>query len=186
MRRDTCCQGIDVATAFERSHQATSAQLVGNFAKPLGIPRADIHEEAERPQGIALTSVDAGRYQNQIGSQRAEGSEFGSLHPRTNFGRTRSRPERTIRMVRLGLQRSKPEARMKERSELLARITARPDVFDGKPIVRDIRIPVGLILDLLAQGVSQEATLGDCPDPEPDDFRACTAYAHAVVAQDTL
>ena len=29
---------------------------------------------------------------------------------------------------------------MTERSELLARITARPDVFGGKPIIRDMRI----------------------------------------------
>ena len=29
--------------------------------------------------------------------------------------------------------------------DLLARITARPDVFDGKPIVRDMRISVELV-----------------------------------------
>ncbi len=75
---------------------------------------------------------------------------------------------------------------MTERSELLARITARPDVFDGKPIIRDMRISVELILSLLAQGVTQEAILDDYPDLEPDDIRACTAYAHAVIAQDTL
>ncbi len=75
---------------------------------------------------------------------------------------------------------------MTERSELLARITARPDVFGGKPIIRDMRISVELILSLLAQGVAQEAILDDYPDLEPDDIRACTAYAHAVIAQDTL
>ena len=75
---------------------------------------------------------------------------------------------------------------MTERSELLARITARPDVFGGKPIIRDMRISVELILSLLAQGVTQEAILDDYPDLEPDDIRACTAYAHAVIAQDTL
>ena len=75
---------------------------------------------------------------------------------------------------------------MTERSELLARITARPDVFDGKPIIRDMRISVELILSLLAQGVTQEAILDDYPDLEPDDIRACTAYAHAVIAHDTL
>ena len=75
---------------------------------------------------------------------------------------------------------------MTERSELLARITARHDVFGGKPIIRDMRISVELILSLLAQGVTQEAILDDYPDLEPDDIRACTAYAHAVIAQDTL
>ncbi len=34
--------------------------------------------------------------------------------------------------------------------ELLARITARSDVFGGKPIVRDTRVSVELVLSLLA------------------------------------
>jgi hypothetical protein len=34
------------------------------------------------------------------------------------------------------------------------RITTRPDVFGGKPIVRDLRISVELVLSLLAQGES--------------------------------
>ena len=40
---------------------------------------------------------------------------------------------------------------------LLQRITARPDVFGGKPIIRDLRLSVALILSLLAQGVTPEA-----------------------------
>ena len=71
-------------------------------------------------------------------------------------------------------------------SELLSRITARPEVFGGKPIVRDMRISVELILSLLAQGVTPEAILEDYPGLEPDDILACTAYAHAVIAKDTL
>ena len=71
-------------------------------------------------------------------------------------------------------------------TELLARITARPDVFGGKPIIRDMRISVELILGLLAQGVSPGDILEDYPDLEADDIRACTAYAHAVIARETL
>ena len=70
--------------------------------------------------------------------------------------------------------------------ELLARITARPDVFGGKPIIRDMRISVELMLSLLTQGVSPEAILDDYPDLELDDIRGCTAYAHAVIAGDSL
>ena len=75
---------------------------------------------------------------------------------------------------------------MSEQTNLLERITARPDVFGGKPIIRDMRISVELVLSLLAQGVTPEAILDDYPDLEPDDIRACTAYAHAIVARDTL
>ena len=70
--------------------------------------------------------------------------------------------------------------------ELLTRITARPEVFGGKPIIRDMRISVELILSLLAQGVSHRAILDDYSDLEPEDIRACNAYARAVIAGDTL
>ena len=71
-------------------------------------------------------------------------------------------------------------------TKLLARITARADVFGGKPIVRGMRIPVELILSLLAQGETPEEILADYPGLEAEDIRACIAYAHAVVADDTL
>ena len=69
-------------------------------------------------------------------------------------------------------------------SELLSRITAQPDVFGGKPIVRDMRISVELVLSLLSQGVTPKAILEDYPELESEDIRACTAYAHAVIASE--
>ncbi len=69
---------------------------------------------------------------------------------------------------------------------LLERITANPDIFGGKPIIRGMRISVELILSLLAQGERVEDIIDDYPDLEPDDVRACLAYAHAVIAHDTL
>ena len=69
---------------------------------------------------------------------------------------------------------------------LLKRITVRPDVFGGKPIIRDMRISVELILSLITQGETMEAILEDYPELELDDIRACTAYAHAVIAKDSL
>ena len=73
-----------------------------------------------------------------------------------------------------------------KKPELLSRITARPDVFGGKPIVRDMRISVELILSLLSQGVAPSEILDDYPELEPEDIRACTAYAHAIIAGNTL
>ncbi len=75
---------------------------------------------------------------------------------------------------------------MPANQELLKRITARPDVFGGKPIIRDMRVSVELVLSLLAQGVAPEAIVDDYPGLELDDIRACAAYAHAVIAKDTL
>ncbi len=70
--------------------------------------------------------------------------------------------------------------------ELLKRITADPEIFGGKPIIRGMRITVELILSLLAQGESGEEILPDYPELEPDDIRACLAYARAVIAHDSL
>jgi uncharacterized protein (DUF433 family) len=59
--------------------------------------------------------------------------------------------------------------------ELLKRITVRPEVFGGKPIIRDMRISVELVLSPLAQGIMPEAILEDYPELESDDIRACIA-----------
>lgn len=73
-----------------------------------------------------------------------------------------------------------------DEQKLLDRITANPAIFGGKPIIRGMRISVELILNLLAQGETFEAILDDYPDLESDDIRACLAYAHAVIAHDSL
>jgi len=70
--------------------------------------------------------------------------------------------------------------------ELLQRITARPDVFGGKPIVRNLRISVEMVLSLLAQGESPDAILSDYPGLEQADISACLAYARAVIAHDRI
>ena len=59
-------------------------------------------------------------------------------------------------------------------------------MFGGKPIIRDMRLSVEMILSLLAQGVTAEEILSEYPELERDDIRACVAYAHAVIAHDTL
>ena len=69
---------------------------------------------------------------------------------------------------------------------LLGRITSNRDVFGGKPIVRGMRISVEMIVNLLAQGETAESILADYPALDPDDIRACLAYAHAVLAEDSL
>jgi len=73
-----------------------------------------------------------------------------------------------------------------EDAALLQRISADPAIFGGKPIVHGMRISVELILSLLAQGESVDVILTDYPGLEPDDIRACLAYAHAVIAHDSL
>lgn len=72
------------------------------------------------------------------------------------------------------------------RDQLLARITADPRMFGGKPVIRGMRISVELVLALLAAGETQEAIRADYPELEPEDIAACLTYAHAVVAGEQI
>jgi uncharacterized protein (DUF433 family) len=69
---------------------------------------------------------------------------------------------------------------------LLGRITSSREIFGGKPIIRGLRVSVEMVVNLLAQGETTDAILADYPGLEPDDIRACLAYAHAVLADDSL
>ncbi len=60
---------------------------------------------------------------------------------------------------------------------LLKRITLNPDVCHGKPTIRNMRYPVELILDLLSSGMTFQEIIDDYPALEPDDLRACLAFA---------
>lgn len=60
---------------------------------------------------------------------------------------------------------------------LLKRITVDPALMTGLPCIRGLRIPATTILGLLASGVGEKEILSDYPDLEPDDIRACLAYA---------
>ena len=75
---------------------------------------------------------------------------------------------------------------MYAQKELLQRMAARQDVFGGRPIICDMRISVILMLNLLSQGIPQEAILDDYPELEPGVIHACIAFALAVVSGDTL
>jgi len=52
---------------------------------------------------------------------------------------------------------------MIQEEELLTRITVRPDVFGGKPIIRDMRIAVEHVLANLAAGETTEGILENYP-----------------------
>ncbi len=47
----------------------------------------------------------------------------------------------------------------------------------GKPIIRGLRITVYDVLDYLASGMTEAQILDDFPELEPEDIRACLAFA---------
>ena len=66
-----------------------------------------------------------------------------------------------------------------EANELLKRIEVNPKVMAGKPVIRGTRIPVDLILDMLAEDIPTEEILREYPDLSKEDVRAALAYASA-------
>lgn len=57
------------------------------------------------------------------------------------------------------------------------RITVDPLVCHGKACIKGTRIMVSVILDNLAEGVSEEEILKSYPSLVPDDIKAAISYA---------
>jgi len=54
----------------------------------------------------------------------------------------------------------------------MKRIEINPDVMVGKPVIKGTRIPVDLIIKLLAQGMTWEEILEDYPNLKNEDIKA--------------
>jgi uncharacterized protein (DUF433 family) len=72
---------------------------------------------------------------------------------------------------------------MNGRPELLERISIDADVCFGRPCIRGTRIWVSLIVDNLAEGVTEAELLGAYPQLEPLDIRAALAYAAEMIRE---
>jgi uncharacterized protein (DUF433 family) len=70
--------------------------------------------------------------------------------------------------------------------QLWQRVAVDPEVMVGKPIIRGTRIPVELIVRMLAQGLSEADILREYPRLQPEDIRAALAYAARVLAQEEV
>jgi uncharacterized protein (DUF433 family) len=65
------------------------------------------------------------------------------------------------------------------------RVVSNPAILNGKPVIVGTRIPVSLILNLLAHGYDVERVVHAYPTLTPDDVTAALLYAAAVVAGDS-
>ncbi len=71
-------------------------------------------------------------------------------------------------------------------TKLLERITVNPSIFGGKPIIRDHRLAVEHVLDMLAAGDSPETLLAGYPWLEREDILACFAYARCLIGHERV
>ena len=67
----------------------------------------------------------------------------------------------------------------------LDRITFDDRIMGGKACIRGMRIPVSIVLKMLAGGMSREQILAEYPDLEPQDIEQCVQYA-AMLADDRV
>jgi uncharacterized protein (DUF433 family) len=64
-----------------------------------------------------------------------------------------------------------------EEKEVFGRISSDPDILHGKPCIRGTRIPVYLIVSLVAEGETVENIIKDYPSLTPEDIKAALRYA---------
>jgi uncharacterized protein (DUF433 family) len=67
-----------------------------------------------------------------------------------------------------------------------SRITVDPEILAGKPIIKGTRIPVELILDLLANGWTTEEILENYPQLKKEDITAALKYAAQVLKEEKV
>ena len=61
--------------------------------------------------------------------------------------------------------------------KIVDRIEIDPRVCNGKPVIKGTRIPVSVILELVAAGVSWVDVLSDYPELKQEDIQAALLYA---------
>ncbi|HEY1165744.1 MAG TPA: DUF433 domain-containing protein [Chitinophaga sp.] len=64
-----------------------------------------------------------------------------------------------------------------KQKKLLERITLKPGLLGGKPTIRGMRFPVGDILEMLANGMTEDQILEQHPILEREDIYAALFYA---------
>lgn len=75
---------------------------------------------------------------------------------------------------------------MKSNRKLLERIALDPEVMAGKPVIRGTRVPVDLLIRLVAEGLSFEEILEDYPQLSRGDIQAALLYAAEVVRDEEV
>jgi uncharacterized protein (DUF433 family) len=66
------------------------------------------------------------------------------------------------------------------------RIKIDPTKMDGTPCIRDLRIPVSVVVGMIGQGMTDEEVLKFYPDLEKEDIREAVQYAGQAVREKTL
>ena len=72
------------------------------------------------------------------------------------------------------------------RPSYLDRVTVDPDILVGKPVITGTRIPVSLVLNLLAHDYAFDRIIEAYPILTADDIRAAIAYASVSLDREVV
>ena len=66
---------------------------------------------------------------------------------------------------------------------MYTRITADPGQMGGIPCIRALRIPVAMVVGMVADGMSNQEILQAYPDLEQEDIREALRYAAEMLSE---
>jgi len=61
------------------------------------------------------------------------------------------------------------------------RIVLDPQILIGKPVIKGTRLAVEFVIDLLAQGWSEDQIFENYPGLKREDIQACLSYASEIL-----
>jgi len=68
--------------------------------------------------------------------------------------------------------------------KLLERVVVDPNILAGKPVIRGTRIPVYLIVELMATGTNVNDVVKEYPELQEDDVKAALLYASRLLERE--
>ena len=66
------------------------------------------------------------------------------------------------------------------------RIELNPEILAGKPVIKGTRLAVEFVVDLMAQGWTEDEIIRNYPTLSSDDIRACLQYASAALQDEKV
>jgi uncharacterized protein (DUF433 family) len=73
-----------------------------------------------------------------------------------------------------------------EEITMFERITIDPKVYHGEPCIRGMRIPVHLVVSLVAAGMTVQEIIAEYPDLKREDIKAALEYAAYVTREQVI
>lgn len=70
--------------------------------------------------------------------------------------------------------------------ELAGRIIIDEQILGGKPIIKGTRIPLYLILELLASGMNEQQVMSEYPNLKHEDIKASLEYASRILRNEEV